>query len=172
MRNGLAAKTSAGGAYYRRDASCRGNRSTLQSRHRRHLLRRADGQKAERSHDGVEIEPDAAEWDYGDCTSFTQDQLAEKYPGWTIWNGPVPNGESIEQISARARRVIERLRAAGGRTAVFAHGHFLRIFTTQYLGLEPQRGRHFALETAAICILGAEQGEPAIVAWNRKGPVA
>lgn len=117
------------------------------------------------------IEPDAAEWDYGDCTGFTQDQLAEKYPGWTIWRGPVPNGESIEQISARARRVIDGIKAEGGRVAVFAHGHFLRIFTTQYLGLEPERGRHFALATAAVCILGAEQGEPAIVAWNRKGRV-
>lgn len=118
------------------------------------------------------IEPDAAEWDYGDCTGFTQDQLAEKYEGWTIWRGPVPNGESIDEIAARARRVIEPVRAEGGRVALFAHGHFLRVFTTQYLGLEPQRGRHFALETAAVCILGFEQDEPAIVAWNRKAPVA
>lgn len=116
------------------------------------------------------IEPDAAEWDYGDCTGFTQQQLQEKYPGWTIWAGVVPNGESIDEIAARARRVVDRIRREGGRVALFAHGHFLRVFTTQYLGLEPQRGRHFALETAAVCILAMEQGEPAIVAWNRKRP--
>ena len=114
------------------------------------------------------IDPDLQEWDYGDCTGFTQDELQERFPGWTIWSGPVPNGESIADVAGRALRVIDRLRRSHGRAALFAHGHFLRVFATQWLGLAPESGRHLALETSAYCILGEDAGFPAIRAWNVK----
>jgi broad specificity phosphatase PhoE len=114
------------------------------------------------------IDPDLEEWDYGDWTGLTLEQVQERCPGWNVWDGPVPGGESIEEIAARAGRVVERLREAGGTVAVFAHGHFLRVLTTQWLGLPPQAGRNFALETSSVCILGQDAGFPAIRAWNLK----
>ncbi len=54
----------------------------------------------------AQIEPDLHEWDYGDCTGFTQDQMCERYPGWTVWTGPLPNGETAKDVAKRARRVI------------------------------------------------------------------
>ena len=113
------------------------------------------------------IEPDIMEWDYGDCTSFTQDQMREKFPGWNIWDGPVPNGESIDQIAARAMRVIDRYGENRGRILLFAHGHFLRVFATQFLKLPPQAGMHLALDPCAVCVLGQDAGFPAICQWNR-----
>lgn len=118
--------------------------------------------------DQARIEPDIQEWDYGDCTGYTREQLIERHGAWSIWDGPVPNGESIEEIAARASRVIGGLRDSSGRIAIFAHGHFLRIFATQFLGLPPQCGRNLALHTAAISILGYDDGYPAILTWNRK----
>jgi probable phosphoglycerate mutase len=112
------------------------------------------------------IDPDLQEWDYGACTGYTQEQLAQRFPGWNVWSGPTPDGESVGQISARARGVVDRLRETKGRVAVFAHGHFLRVLTTQWLGLPPEAGRNFALETAAVCILGYDAGFPAVRAWN------
>ena len=112
------------------------------------------------------IEPNLQEWDYGDCTGYTQEQLAERYPGWNIWAGPVPNGESIEEIAGRACRVVERLRTLEGRVVIFAHGHFLRVLATQWLGLAPQSGRNLALETSGVCVLGYDAGFPAIRVWN------
>ena len=114
------------------------------------------------------IEPDLREWDYGDCTTFTQDQIRERCPGWTVWSGPLPNGETAGDVAQRARRVIERLRQSRRTTAIFSHGHFLRVFATQWLGMAPESGRHFALETSAYCILGEDAGFPAIRAWNVK----
>ncbi len=114
----------------------------------------------------AQIEPDLREWDYGDCTGLTQQQMCERYPGWTVWSGPLPNGETAGDVARRARRVIERLRQARQRTAVFSHGHFLRVFATQWLGLAPESGRHLALETSAYCILGEDAGYAAIRAWN------
>jgi probable phosphoglycerate mutase len=113
------------------------------------------------------IEPAIMEWDYGDCTGFTQEQMRERFPGWTIWDGPVPNGESIQDIAARARGVIASL-PADSRVALFSHGHFLRILTTQFLELAPQNGRHFALETGTVSILGYEGSTPALLSWNRR----
>lgn len=115
----------------------------------------------------AQIEPDIQEWDYGDCTSFTQDQLRQKFTGWNIWAGPVPNGESINDIATRARRVIERYKDTEGRVLIFAHGHFLRIFAAQYLGLPPQSGMQFAMDPCAVSILGHDAGFPAIRQWNR-----
>jgi len=118
--------------------------------------------------DVATLDPDFQEWDYGDCTGFTMEQIQERYPGWTIWKGPVPNGESLDDIAGRALRAADRLRELKGTTAVFAHGHFLRVFATQWLGLPAVSARHLALETSAICILGEDAGYPAIRAWNLK----
>ena len=115
----------------------------------------------------AQIEPDIMEWDYGDCTSFTQDQMREKFPQWNIWDGPVPNGESIDRIAARASRAIEKYRDASGRVLLFSHGHFLRIFATQFLNLPPKAGMHLALDPCAVSVLGEDAGFPAIKQWNR-----
>ncbi len=114
-------------------------------------------------------DPDLQEWDYGDRTGFTQEQIRESVPGWTIWDGAVPNGESISDIASRARRVIDKLRGKGCKVLLFSHGHFLRILTTQWLELSPQSGKHFALETAAVCLLAHEGETPAVRRWNLRG---
>ncbi|MFB3778220.1 MAG: histidine phosphatase family protein [Bryobacteraceae bacterium] len=113
------------------------------------------------------IEPAVAEWDYGDCTGFTEAQMRERFPGWTVWDGPIPGGESIEDVAARARGVISSL-PPHGRVAVFSHGHFLRVLTTQFLRIEPQHGRHLALETGTLSILGLSDSFPAVLRWNQR----
>jgi broad specificity phosphatase PhoE len=111
------------------------------------------------------VEPDAMEWDYGELNGLTRAEIKQIHgPGWTIWRGPVPGGETLEDVAARASRVLAAL--PGGRTVIFAHGHFLRILTAVYLGLPPEAAKHFALATARISILGEDYGHPAVVRWN------
>jgi probable phosphoglycerate mutase len=108
--------------------------------------------------------PDLVEWDYGDLEGRTSHDIHSDYPGWTIWSGPVPKGESIEQVAARAAAAL--IRCQDGRSALFAHGHFLRVLATQWLGIDPREGRLLGLSTASISILGWEHSTRVIRSWN------
>ena len=110
---------------------------------------------------------DLREWDYGDYEGRTTAEIRAEVPGWSIWTGDVPRGESVEQVGIRARRVIARAGAAAGDVALFAHGHVLRILTACWLGLPPANGRLFALGTAAVSVLGCERESRVISVWNQ-----
>jgi probable phosphoglycerate mutase len=114
----------------------------------------------------AQLEPDLREWDYGAYEGRTSAQIQKSVPGWTIWTSPVPQGETIQQVAARARRVIERASRADGDVALFAHGHLLRVLTACWLGLPPDAGRLFALSTASIGVLGYERETRVISQWN------
>ena len=114
----------------------------------------------------AQVDDDLAEWDYGDLEGRTSAEIRGEIPGWTIWSGPVPGGETAAQVGARADRVLARARAAGGDVALFAHGHLLRVAAARWLGLPPAKGRLFALDTASVSVLGFEQNLPVIRSWN------
>ncbi len=88
-------------------------------------------------------------------------------PGGSLWRDGVPGGETIEQVGARARRVIETANAADGDVALFAHGHVLRVLAACWLVLPPHAGQLFALGTAAVSVLGYERDDHVIVRWNQ-----
>lgn len=112
------------------------------------------------------LDPECMEWDYGDVNGRTRDEMRAEQPGWNIWNYPLANGESLQDVAARAERVLGRIAATPGRAVIFAHGHFLRILSATYLELPPAAARHFALATASMCVLGADNGYAAIRRWN------
>ncbi len=116
--------------------------------------------------DAAQIEPDLREWDYGLYEGRTSAEIRKEAPGWTIWTSPVPQGETIAQMAARAGRVIARALDAGGDVALFAHGHLLRVLAACWLGLPPEDGKLFALGTASLSVLGWEHETRVIARWN------
>jgi broad specificity phosphatase PhoE len=114
----------------------------------------------------LEVDDDLAEWDYGDLEGLRTPEIRERFPDWTIWRGPWPGAESIDDVAARTDRVIERARAVDGDVLVFAHGHLLRILAARWLGLPPASGGMFALGTATVSVLGWERGAPVVERWN------
>ncbi|HLY16028.1 MAG TPA: histidine phosphatase family protein [Bryobacteraceae bacterium] len=114
----------------------------------------------------AQIDADLSEWDYGAYEGRTSTQIQHDAPGWTIWTAPVPGGETIQQVAARAQRVIGRAAPAEGDVALFAHGHLLRVLTACWLGLPPDAGRFFALGTASVGVLGYERETRVIARWN------
>ena len=112
------------------------------------------------------VEPELREWDYGALEGRLTAEIREDYPGWSIWTGPWPEGETVEQVGARADRVLARIRAADGDVLVFSHGHFLRVLAARWLGLPPASGALFALSTATVSILGWDRENAVIETWN------
>jgi broad specificity phosphatase PhoE len=112
------------------------------------------------------VDPDLQEWDYGALEGRLTADIRDDFPGWTIWTGPWPDGETIDEVAARADRVIARVRTTGGDVLVFAHGHFLRVLAARWLGLPPASGGLFALTTATLSILGWERDTAVIETWN------
>jgi probable phosphoglycerate mutase len=106
------------------------------------------------------------EWDYGEYEGLSTPQIREERPDWQLWRDGVPGGETVEQVGARADRVIARAALAGGDVALFAHGHLLRILAARWLGLPADCGRMFALATATLSVLGHERETPVVSRWN------
>jgi probable phosphoglycerate mutase len=112
------------------------------------------------------IVDDLREWDYGKYEGLTSADIHKEVPGWTIWNGAVPGGETGVQIAVRADRVLERAVAAGGDVALFAHGHILRVVAARWLGMAAEAGKYFALGTATMSVLGYEHEQHVLSVWN------
>ena len=113
-----------------------------------------------------ELRDDLAEWDYGEYDGLTTPQIREQVPDWTIWGYGAVGGESVEQLAARADRVVAELLAVDGDVLVFSHGHFLRVLTARWLGLGAADGRLFALDSGTLSTLGFEREQRVIRSWN------
>jgi broad specificity phosphatase PhoE len=116
--------------------------------------------------DQAEVDEDLGEWDYGDHEGVTTATIRETDPGWTVWTGTCPGGESMAQVADRADRVIARAMAAPGDVALFAHGHILRVLAARWCELDPIEGRRLPLDTGTVNVLGWEHEYPVIRRWN------
>jgi broad specificity phosphatase PhoE len=114
------------------------------------------------------IREDLQEWDYGEYEGRRTPDIREQRLGWTLWTDGVPGGETAEEVGGRADRVIDEVRTVNGDVALFAHGHVLRVLAARWVGLPPQSGSRFALDTATVCVLGYERETPVIGRWNER----
>lgn len=117
----------------------------------------------------AELEPDLAEWDYGDYEGLNSANIRKGRPDWNLFRDGCPGGESPAQVSERADRVIARLRALEGNIAIFSHGHFGRVLAARWIELPVGQAQHFVLSTASLSILGYEHNhaaEPTMILWN------
>jgi broad specificity phosphatase PhoE len=117
--------------------------------------------------DVADFTDDLREWDYGEYEGRLIADIRKERPGWTLWTGGTPGGETIEQVAERARRVIDRATAVGTEVALFAHAKVLQVLTACWLGLSPDAGRLFVLGTASLSVLGYEDETRVIRSWNQ-----
>jgi broad specificity phosphatase PhoE len=114
------------------------------------------------------VDDDLREWEYGELEGRTTAEIQAELPGWSIWRGPWPGGETADAVAARAERVIDRCLdpSVTGDALLFAHGHLLRVLAARWIGLPAAGGGHLALGTATIGILGWERDARVIETWN------
>ena len=116
----------------------------------------------------AEVDPDLVEWNYGDYEGLRTAEIHAVRSGWQLFRDGCPNGESPQDVGARADRVVSRVRAFKGDVLIFSSGHFLRVLAARWLGLEPFAGTFFMLDTASLSALSYEHdlSSPAIRFWN------
>jgi broad specificity phosphatase PhoE len=118
--------------------------------------------------DAAEVTPDLVEWDYGSYEGLRTREILAARPGWQLFRDGCPNGETPEQVEARADRVVQRVRGIAGDVLLFSSGHFLRVLAARWLGLPAAAGSLLILSTASLSQLGYEHNlaEPVIRLWN------
>lgn len=109
------------------------------------------------------------EWDYGDYEGRTTADIRRDRPGWTVWNGGCPDGETAADVATRLEPLMAELHAEEGDVALFAHGHVLRILAALWIELPAIGGARLALGTAALSVLGYERETPVLRLWNDAG---
>lgn len=119
--------------------------------------------------DKAEIEPDLHEWNYGVYEGRKTADIRKEVPGWSVWTSPMPEGEDVMQVGARAQALINRLLSRHvGNIALFSHAHFLRTLAAVWATGAPMLGEHLALDTAAVSVLGFEREVRVISRWNHQ----
>lgn len=107
-----------------------------------------------------EVEPLLKEWDYGGYEGVTTTEISARLGRpWEVFrDGVVPGvtpGESVEQVAARAQRIIDLVWPSleRGDVALFGHGHALRILTATYLRLDPRFAQHLVMDAGSMSVL-------------------
>ncbi len=118
--------------------------------------------------DVAEIELDLVEWDYGDYEGQRSADIREGRPSWNLFRDGSPRGEAPAQISARADRLIARVRGLDGNVALFSHGHFGRVLAARWIGLSVEQAQHLLLSTASLSVLCYEHDRTCHPAINRR----
>jgi len=115
-----------------------------------------------------EVDRDLVEWNYGEYEGRRTEDIHAERPDWQLFRDGCPGGESPGQVGARADRVVKRLREIAGNVLIFSSGHFLRVLSARWLGLEPLAGKYLLLSTASLSALGYEHNlsQPVIQLWN------
>ena len=115
------------------------------------------------------VEPDLAEWNYGDYEGLRSDDICKTRSGWNVWRDGCPHGESPADVAARADRLIERLCTLQGKVLLFSHGQFGTALAVRWMDLPLEAGQHFELHAASLSVLGYAQHHPqtrVMTLWN------
>ncbi|MFD6351423.1 acid phosphatase [Nocardia tengchongensis] len=122
---------------------------------------------------GVIVDDDLVEWDYGEYEGLTTPEIQRMSPGWTIWTGAVPEGESAEHVRKRADHVLATVipELATRDVVLVGHGHFSRALIARWAEFEVVEGRRFFLSTAAVTVLGHDHHARTVLAHNLVAPL-
>lgn len=117
----------------------------------------------------AEIEPNLAEWDYGDYEGQLSSDIFQRRPDWNVFRDGCRHREMPAQVCDRADRLIARLCTMNGNVALFSHDEFGLALAARWIGLPVIDAQHFLLGTASLNILGYNPAHPearVIALWN------
>jgi broad specificity phosphatase PhoE len=118
--------------------------------------------------DRLELTDALVEMDYGEYEGMTFAEIRDRRPEWDLFRDGCPGGETVDDVAARAARVIDEVapEAGDGDVALVAHGHVLRVLAAVYLAEPPAFARALSLATATVSVLGHDHEWRAVELWN------
>ena len=112
----------------------------------------------------AEVDDDLVEWDYGDYEGVTTKEIRQRVPGWTVWNSPVPGGETPESVSSGWTGWSPAPRPPRARRSSSATATRPRP-AARWPRQPVTFGQHRA-DTATLSRLGWEHEAPVVLRWN------
>lgn len=118
--------------------------------------------------EAIVLDPELAEWNYGDYEGRTTADIRRSRPEWDLFRDGCPGGESVSDITERVDAIAFRLHMLPGRVLIFSSGHVLRVLAARWLQAPTAFGRGLALDPACVSVLGYDHGEAdrVIRLWN------
>ncbi|MEC3916517.1 acid phosphatase [Nocardia sp. CDC160] len=122
---------------------------------------------------GAIVDDDLVEWDYGDYEGLTTPEIQQRSPGWTIFTGETPGGETAEQVGKRADHVLARVipELSTRDVVLVGHGHFSRVLIARWCEFDVVEGRRFFMSTAAVTVLGHDHQARTVLTHNLVPPL-
>ena len=117
----------------------------------------------------AEVDADLIEWAYGRFDGTLTSDILKNRPNWELYRDGCPDGESPEDVAARADRLIARVHRMTGDILSFSSGHIIRMIAARWHGMAPAAGRVFLCRPASVGVLGFEhdrRDQPVIRLWN------
>jgi probable phosphoglycerate mutase len=120
----------------------------------------------------AEVDPDLIEWDYRRLEGTLTSDILRDQPDWELFRDGCPDGESPQDVAARADRFIARIQGMRGNVLAFSSGHIIRMIAARWNGMTPADGRAFFCDPASVGVVGFEhdhRDQPTVRHWNYVG---
>ena len=120
----------------------------------------------------VLTEPGLTEIDFGAWTGMTFEELRDA-PGWTAFNtfrstAPIPGGETMLAVQARAVATVTRLAARypGAELAAVSHGDIIKAILAHALGTPLDLLRRVEIGPASRSVIALEERDVRVLGVN------
>src|SRR5262249_26800854 len=117
----------------------------------------------------AEVDADLIEWDYGRLEGTLTSDILKDRPSWELCRDGCPDGESPQDVAARADRFTARVRRVGGAWLASPSGPITGMVAARGDGRAPAAGRVFFCPPGRGGVLGFEhdrRDQPVIRLWN------
>lgn len=114
-------------------------------------------------HDGIEVEPDEglSEIDYGEWVNLTFAELTEKHgETWRRYREDpndlvLPGGESMPEVAARVKALVDRVRARfpEGRVALVSHADVIKLVLIELIGLDIKHILRLSIDNCSMLLV-------------------
>ena len=117
--------------------------------------------------DVAQIDENLREWDYGIFEGRTTAEIRKEQPDWSIWDSPVPEGEPVEHVAARAQQGDRSSHQERRRCCLVCPRPRTQNSGRHLAWSATAAGSLLALGTGSVSTLGFERETRVISTWNR-----